>query len=130
MTTFLLDTHVYLWLLGDPDRVHPDARTAMADGRNTLLVSAASALEVATKARLGRLDAAPVLASWPARLASIDADALAITAEHAILAGTMPWAHRDPFDRLLVAQATIENATLVTVDAAIRSHPQVAVLTW
>lgn len=130
MTAFLLDTHVLLWLFGDPTRVPESVRATLADPDNDLLVSAASAMEVATKTRIGKLDAGPVVASWPARVASIGAGELPISAEHALLAGQMPWEHRDPFDRLLVAQALIENATLVTVDAAIRQNPRAAILAW
>jgi len=128
VTTFLLDTHTFLWLLGDPDRVAAGVRGTLADPAHTLLVSAVTAMEVATKTRLGTLDAAPVVALWSGRVASIGAKELVLTAEHALLARAMSWSHRDPFDRLLVAQASV--ATLGTVDAAIRQYPQVAVLSW
>lgn len=130
MTAFLLDTHIALWLLGDPARVPEGVRATLADPANALLVSAASAMEVATKTRLGKLDALPVVMTWFARVAGIGADELAITSEHALFAGTMAWSHRDPFDRLLVAQAMTEGATLVTVDSVIREYHQVDVLTW
>jgi PIN domain nuclease of toxin-antitoxin system len=126
----LLDTHVLLWLLSTPDRVPEPIRRSLADRSNPLLVSAATALEISTKVRLGKLHAAEVTTTLPRRLADISAEALPITLEHAVLAGSMSWEHRDPFDRLLVAQATLEDATLVTVDAAIASLPVPRILTW
>ncbi len=102
----------------------------MADRSNALLVSAASALEISTKIRLRRLDAADLTATLGRRIDDIGADVLPITLEHALLAGSMSWTHRDPFDRLLVAQATVEDATLVTVDAAIVGLPVPRILTW
>ncbi len=128
---FLLDTHVFLWLLGEPERVAPSVRDTLADRRNEILVSAASALEVATKVRLGKLDAArPLVAAWSERLRELDADELPVTSAHAVLAGTMTWDHRDPFDRLLAAQALIENVVLVTADRALLLLPGLRTLTW
>lgn len=128
---FLLDTHVFLWLLGEPERVAPSVRDTLADRRDQILVSAASALEVATKARLGKLDAArPLVAAWSERLRELDADELPITSAHAVLAGTMTWDHRDSFDRLLAAQALMENLVLVTVDGALLHLAGLRTLTW
>ena len=126
----LVDTHVLLWLLSAPDRIPEPVLTPLADRSNALLVSAASALEISTKVRLGKLDAAELSTTLPGRLIGIGADVLPITLEHAMLAGSLSWAHRDPFDRLLVAQATIEDATLVTVDAALVGLPVPRILTW
>jgi PIN domain nuclease of toxin-antitoxin system len=126
----LLDTHVLLWLLSAPERISEPVRDALADRSNPLLVSAASALEIATKVRLGRLNAAELVTTMGRRLEDIGADALSISLEHALLAGSLSWPHRDPFDRLLVAQATIEDATLVTVDTAITDLPVPRILTW
>lgn len=130
MTHHLLDTHVLLWLLADPASVPDSCRRVLADRDNRLLVSAASALEVATKVRLGKLHAPELVSSWPHRIAEIGASDLPITVDHALNAGSLDWAHRDPFDRLLVAQAIQEAAVLVTVDSAIRRYPAVRVLTW
>jgi len=130
VTAYLLDTHVLLWLLGDPDRVAPGVRTRLADPAVDLLVSAASALEVATKQRLGKLDAGDLVDAWARRVAEIGATELAVTGEHAVLAGRLEWHHRDPFDRLLVAQAVVENATLVTQDAVIGAFGRASVLVW
>ena len=126
----LVDTHVLLWLLSAPERIPEPILVPLADRSNALLVSAASALEISTKVRLGKLDAAELSTTLPGRLVGIGADVLPITLEHAMLAGSLSWAHRDPFDRLLVAQATIEDATLVTVDAALVGLPVPRILTW
>lgn len=126
----LVDTHVLLWLLSTPDRIDEPVRRALADRSNPLLVSAASALEISTKVRLGKLNAPEMATTLPRRLDDISAEVLPITLEHAVLAGSMAWEHRDPFDRLLVAQATLEDATLVTVDAAIVGLPVPRILTW
>ena len=128
--TYLLDTHVLLWVLADPDRLSPVVLDALGDRRNVLLVSAASAMEVATKGRSGRLPGSESLvASWDRRIAELGAKELAISSAHAVRAGDMAWDHRDPFDRLLVSQALIENVVLVTVDAAILAVPGLKTLT-
>lgn len=128
---YLLDTHVLLWLLVSPERVAAQARAALADKQNVLLVSAASAMEVATKTRLGRLNAGHGLtAAWTARTTEIGAEHLPISADHAVLAGSMTWANRDPFDRFLVAQALRENLILVTVDSKLLTLPGLNTLTW
>ncbi|HYP45363.1 MAG TPA: type II toxin-antitoxin system VapC family toxin [Propionibacteriaceae bacterium] len=126
----LLDTHVLLWLLTDPTRVPDSVRSGLADPANPLLVSAASALEIGTKIRLGKLDAPTLPATLLRRVDDLSATPLAVSLEHALLAGSMTWEHRDPFDRILVAQATIENAMLVTVDRALTVLPFPRVLTW
>nr|WP_135850965.1 type II toxin-antitoxin system VapC family toxin [Serinibacter arcticus] len=128
---FLLDTHVVLWLLAVPGRIPPDVLDTLGDRRNVLRVSAASAMEVATKVRLGRLpQGAGLVGSWSRRIAELGADPLAIGPEHALRAGSMAWEHRDPFDRILVSQAQHENLALATVDAAILALPGVRTLTW
>ncbi|HKN44315.1 MAG TPA: type II toxin-antitoxin system VapC family toxin [Propionibacteriaceae bacterium] len=128
--THLVDTHILLWLFSEPSRIPESVRDALADRTNPLLVSSASVLEVATKVRLGKLDAPGLVQTLPARLSALGATSLPITVDHALLAGSISWAHRDPFDRLLVAQATLEDATFVTVDKTIASLPVLRVLTW
>lgn len=128
--THLVDTHILLWLFSEPNRIPEYVRDALADRTNPLLVSSASALEIATKVRLGKLDAPGLVQTLPARLSALAATSLPITVDHALLAGSISWAHRDPFDRLLVAQATLEDATFVTVDKTIASLPVLRVLTW
>lgn len=128
--TWLLDTHVLLWLLSDPGRLPETWRTRLADPGSTLVVSAASALEVATKERLGKLRVPGLVAGWDAHLRSAGMDPLSITSRHATVAGTLDWEHRDPFDRLLVAQAQCEAHTLLTVDRTILAYSDVATATW
>lgn len=129
--SYLLDTHVFLWLLGEPHRIPDETLGALSRRENQLLVSAVSAMEVATKVRLGKLEAARVLlSSWASRVHDIGADHLALTTAHALLAGSMGWGHRDPFDRLLVAQAQTDNLTLVTTDQVMRAVPGLSLLSW
>lgn len=127
---YLVDTHVLLWLLAAPERIAEPVRAALADRSNPLLVSAASALEISTKVRLGKLDAADLPLTMGRRISEIGGEVLPITLEHAVLAGSLNWSHRDPFDRLLVAQAMIENASFVTVDSAMVDLPVPRILTW
>jgi PIN domain nuclease of toxin-antitoxin system len=129
-TPYLLDTHVLLWLLGNPGRVPEEVRDQLADRANALLVSAVSALEITTKVRVGKLDAPGLPTTLGRRVADLGAETLPVTLEHGLLAGSLRWDHRDPFDRILVAQATLEELVLVTVDAAITDLPVPRVLTW
>ena len=119
--TYLLDTHVFLWLLGQPDRVPGEVRSRLGDRSNRLLVSSVSAFEVATKHRIGKLPGVgPLLLDWERRVAGLGADELHLSSRHSLLAGSIDWDHRDPFDRLLVAQAIAEDATLVSSDSVVR----------
>jgi PIN domain nuclease of toxin-antitoxin system len=102
----------------------------LADRANEVVVSAASALEIAAKVGIGKLDAAHLLPSLSDRIERIGATVLPISLEHAVTAGSLNWAHRDPFDRLLVAQASLADLTLVTVDRQLTVLPVPRVLTW
>tara|TARA_R110002049_G_scaffold71020_5_gene183180 strand:- start:1101 stop:1487 length:387 start_codon:yes stop_codon:yes gene_type:complete len=116
---FLLDTHALLWWLTDDPRLSPRAREIIADVENRVLVSAASAWELAIKHRLGKLDQAADALHYFDELVSADAfEHLPITHRHAIAAGRLPVEHRDPFDRMLAAQSVIEDAPLITTDRA------------
>jgi PIN domain nuclease of toxin-antitoxin system len=129
--TYLLDTHALIWLTGDGTHRSPHVEEAVLSPDATTLVSAASAFEIATKVRLGKLEEARALHErWPDRIADFGARELPITAEHARLAGSLPWDHRDPFDRLLVAQASCDNLVLVTADRAVLTAPGVRLLAW
>jgi PIN domain nuclease of toxin-antitoxin system len=121
---------VFLWLLGDPERVARAVRTRLADHDNALFVSAVSAMEVATKVRLGRLSASGLVETWQDRVAQLAAAELPVTTPHALLAGSMDGEQRDPFDRMLVAQALVENLTMVTNDRSIVSIPGLKCLAW
>ena len=111
----LLDTHILLWWLADDAHLPTEARLAIADPTTEIRVSAASAWEIAVKRSAGRLDAPDDLGD---ALAHHGFDPLAITVEHALAAGSLPPHHRDPFDRMLIAQAQTESLILITVDPA------------
>jgi PIN domain nuclease of toxin-antitoxin system len=118
---FLLDTHAFLWLVGEPQRMPKTLLRELADSRNEIWVSSACAMEVATKVRLGKLDMASHLTDptvWRARVDQIGGQPLGLSVEHALKAGSLEWGHRDPFDRFLAAQAIIDTLVLVTRDPA------------
>lgn len=120
----LLDTHALLWWWNDDAQLSSRAREAIADRNHEVLVSAASAWEIATKQRLGRLPGVPRLASDYDRLVADDGfHSLPVSAEHAWRAGSAVGAHRDPFDRMLAAQAEAEQLVLVTCDGAFAGFP-------
>jgi PIN domain nuclease of toxin-antitoxin system len=110
--TLLLDTHALLWWL-DGRRLDGAAKSAIADPQRLVLVSAVSIWEAAIKASLGKLT---VPGSLREAAEASGFDLLSITAEHAEVAGALPEVHRDPFDRMLVAQAMVEDCTIVSRD--------------
>ena len=111
----LLDTHVLIWALGDDQRLSERAREAIGDRENEILVSAVSATEVTTKYRLGKLPQTEQLAgSFLSIIRAADYTPLPISVEHAASAGNLSIDHKDPFDRLLIAQAQLEDALLVS----------------
>lgn len=113
----LLDTHALLWWLDDDPRLSVPAREAISDGARRVLVSAASLWEIATKHRLGKLgEADAFLADPTAILQGEGFEPLAITWPHALLAGQLDAAHRDPFDRMLAAQSLLDGLVLVSGD--------------
>jgi PIN domain nuclease of toxin-antitoxin system len=113
----LLDTHTLLWASFDEDSLSPRARRLIQSPGNELIVSAASAWEVATKYRLGKLDFAQDLAeNFVSEVTAAGYLLLSITPEHAQRAGLLPGNHRDPFDRMLAAQAIHENMPLLSND--------------
>ncbi len=127
--TYLLDTHVLLWALGQPDALSDGARTIIEDRSQRLFVSSAAAWEIATKWRLGKLPHADaVVAGYERHLRRLAVDELVVSSAHALLAGSLDWAHRDPFDRMLAAQAMLEGLTLVTKDPAFGTLPSVPTL--
>ena len=114
----LLDTHALIWWLAGDDALSHRAREAIEDEDNSVAVSAASAMEVATKFRIGKLpDAAFLAQNFEAIIAEQGFDSLAISVHHARLAGEMNIPHKDPFDRLLIAQAQAEDMMLVSNEA-------------
>ncbi|MFT3861434.1 type II toxin-antitoxin system VapC family toxin [Micropruina sp.] len=122
--TYLLDTHTLLWALTAPSRLGAEAARVIADRRSQVVASAASAWEIATKHRIGKLPQADaVIGGYARHLDRLGAVRLPLTEEHCLLSGNLDWAHRDPFDRMLAAQAMIESMTLITDDAAFRGLP-------
>jgi PIN domain nuclease of toxin-antitoxin system len=111
----LLDTHALLWWLTKDSFLSPIARRAIAHQYNTVMVSAASAWEIATKVRLGRLEAAAdITGDFGTYLAHEQFEGLPVSIEHGIRAGSLPGSHKDPFDRMLIAQAQAESLTIVS----------------
>lgn len=114
----LLDTHALIWWLAGDEALSRRAREAIADEVNEIAVSAASAMEIATKFRIGKLPGAALLAqSFEEIIAEQGFGELPISVHHARLAGEMNIAHKDPFDRLLIAQAQVEDMVLVSNEA-------------
>ena len=117
----LLDTHALLWWWKDDSRLSKRAATAITDQANTVLVSAASAWEIATKHHIGKLPGAESAVRKFNELIIADGFShLAVSYQHALKAGGFDIEHRDPFDRMLAAQAIIEGATLVTDDTTMK----------
>src|SRR3954454_21865459 len=111
----LLDTHTLLWWLSDDPALSKAARKMIAETKNVIFVSAASAWEVAIKVRLGKLPtAADLVADFARHLQQEGFETLAISGEHAIRAGLLPGPHKDPFDRMLIAQAQAENMPIIS----------------
>lgn len=120
----LLDTHVFLWLESEPEKIASPVRTALADADNELYVSAASGWEIAIKYAVGKLKLpSKPLVYVPSRISRGGFGHLDISMEHVLAIGALPPLHDDPFDRLLIAQAQIDGMTLVTADERIRSYP-------
>lgn len=119
----LLDTHAVLWWLFDDPKLSRPARDAIGSSESQVLVSSASAWEIATKHRLGRLpEAGDVAKRLPFYLRKARFIVLDVTLDHALLAGSLPGPHRDPFDRMLMAQAQIEGVPVITVDGIFATY--------
>lgn len=124
----LLDTHVFLWIHTEPERVG-EHLGLVEDRRNVLLVSAASSWEIAIKYGLGRLPLPePPEHYVPERLRIIGAEALAIEHTHSLAVAALPPLHRDPFDRLLVAQAGLLDVPILTADPQVAQYPVATLL--
>lgn len=115
----LLDTHVLLWARSDPARLPVPMREAMIDSNNKKIISVVSLTEIAIKASLGKL---AVPDSFFDTVDGLGADVEPFTSPHAKLLARLPWIHRDPFDRMRIAQAIVDGATLLTVDDRIRQY--------
>lgn len=115
----LLDTHALLWAVAEPEKLSQSATHALQDARNEVWTSAVSLFEIATKVRLGKLPVpGPLLRQWEWTLSRLGARLLVLHGGHAVRAGALEVAHKDPFDRLLAAQALEDDLELVSCDPA------------
>ena len=113
----LLDTHTIVWVMNDHPRLSRAARAAIASPSNPAFASTASVWEAATKFRLCRFSEAALLVDNPRRiLEALEVETIPLSLEHARLAGSLVHPHKDPFDRMLAAQALLDNLTLVSID--------------
>jgi PIN domain nuclease of toxin-antitoxin system len=120
---FLLDTHTLIWWMTNDPHLSDGARRLIAQRGNTSIVSAVSAWEIATKVRLGRLpSAADMIEDFVGDIQRQQMEILDVSAQHGIRAGTLPGPHKDPFDRMLIAQALAENIPIVSNDQALDGY--------
>jgi len=119
----LLDTHLLLWAAGQPDRLSEEARSMITEPRNALWFSAASLWEITIKHELGRRDFRVDPHVFRRALLDNGYTELPITSQHAIATAHLPHIHKDPFDRMLVAQAETEGALLLTSDEVVARYP-------
>jgi PIN domain nuclease of toxin-antitoxin system len=119
----LLDTHLLLWAAVEPERLSRQARALMENADNELLFSPASLWEIAIKKMQGRADFQADARLLRRNLLNNGYRELLITGEHAVAVGDLPPLHKDPFDRLLVAQSMVEGITLLTADAMVARYP-------
>lgn len=120
---FLVDTHCWLWLQASPERLAVRVLSLLEDPANDLFLSAASSWEIAIKYALGKLPLPePPSRYVPRRMTASGSRGLAIEHAHTLRVAELPLHHRDPFDRLLVAQAQIEKLVLVTIDRQFQSY--------
>ncbi|ALJ16574.1 type II toxin-antitoxin system VapC family toxin [Sphingopyxis macrogoltabida] len=119
----LLDTHVLIWAAGLPDRLPVDGRNLIADPENELFFSAASLWEVAIKSALGRDDFTVDARLLRRGLLDNGYGEMPILSEHAVAIDGLPAIHKDPFDRLLIAQSMVEGITLLTADELVAQYP-------
>lgn len=119
----LLDTHVLLWALADPGRLPAAARALIEDAENEVFFSAASLWEIAIKSTLGRADFAADAEEVLAAMPEAGFAELPVRARHAVEVSRLPQIHKDPFDRMLIAQARAEPMVLLTNDALLAGYP-------
>jgi len=130
MSRYLLDTHVLLWLATDPGQI-PEGLREELSAADEIFLSAASAYEISQKSRLGQLPHGErLLARWSHLREALLADELPLSVGHMREAGELAWAHRDPFDRMLVAQARLDGLVLVTKDERILAFEEVTCARW
>ena len=123
MKRYLIDTHVWLWMQSDPDRLRDETVAIVQDVRNGILLSAASAWEIAIKYRLGKLPLPePPTVYVPDRLRRSGTLPLPVDHAHTLRTADLPDHHRDPFDRVLVAQAQLLDLTIITADDQLSAY--------
>ena len=119
----LIDTQSWLWMQAAPERFSPEARDMVDDQDNVLLLSPVSAWEISTKYALGRLTLPIPPAEYvPSRMKSSGVDALPLQHSHALQVAELPWHHRDPFDRLLIAQAQVEGLPILSANRQLAAY--------
>ncbi len=118
----LLDTHLLLWAAGQPERLSPKALDLLEDAQNHLLFSAASFWEITIKCGLGRSDFSVNPRLLRRALLDNGYQELSVCSEHTVAIADLPPIHKDPFDRLLIAQATIEGFVFLTVDTLLEKY--------
>jgi PIN domain nuclease of toxin-antitoxin system len=129
MTQLLLDTHVFLWSISEPKRLSSKARSAITKLENQVYVSPVTAYELSYKHRQGKLPSGTaIVTSFARQVAHLYASELPVSAPHTLAAGQLDWEHKDPFDRILAAQAMVEGLTLVTADENLQAFEPVTTL--
>ncbi len=120
--SYLIDTHILLWWLFDDPKLDTNCRDIIREKDHRIIVSSASAWEIATKYRIGKLpEAKQLVEQYSQILHQAKFIELAITSAHALRAGSLPIAHRDPFDRMIMAQAELESLPVITYDSAFQT---------
>ncbi|MEH2128144.1 type II toxin-antitoxin system VapC family toxin [Nostoc sp.] len=120
--SYLIDTHILLWWLFDDPKLPTDCREIIRNPDHRIIVSSASAWEIATKYRMGKLpEAKQLVEQYSQMLHQAKFIELAITTAHALRAGSLAIAHRDPFDRMIMAQAELESLVVITYDKAFQT---------
>ena len=121
--TALLDTHVFLWVVSEPERLSESARKVIKDGTNELVLSVASLWEISIKVRIGKLPLPkPEDRYLRDHLSRNNVSTLPVEARHVLELMSIPLHHRDPFDRLLIAQSLVEGIPIISADSALKQY--------
>jgi len=121
---FLLDTHIFIWWADQPEKLSPNALSALEDEANELLLSVASVWEMQIKTQLGKLNLSlPLKQLLKSQQQTNELTVLPVTLKHVLALEALPFHHKDPFDRLLIAQSIEEELTIVTADSQFSAYP-------